>query len=69
MLVVPQISYDYNTNVIACTAANRVGRTRKEMVLTVQCEICVCVYVCASVCMCVPVCCFVPVCEFVCVCV
>ncbi|XP_076438579.1 LOW QUALITY PROTEIN: kin of IRRE-like protein 1 [Babylonia areolata] len=35
-LSIPQISYDYNGNTVACTASNSVGRTRKEMTLIVQ---------------------------------
>ncbi|KAL8589034.1 hypothetical protein ACOMHN_055047 [Nucella lapillus] len=35
-LTLHQISYDYNGQTIACTAANSVGRSRKEMTLTVQ---------------------------------
>ncbi|XP_070203470.1 kin of IRRE-like protein 1 [Littorina saxatilis] len=36
ILIIHQISYDYNGDTIACTAANRVGRTRKEMTLRVE---------------------------------
>ncbi|XP_076438716.1 kin of IRRE-like protein 1 [Babylonia areolata] len=35
-LTIPQISHDYNGDTIACTAANSVGRSRKEMTLTVE---------------------------------
>ena len=38
MLIIHQISYDYNGDIIACTASNRVGRTRKEMTLKVECK-------------------------------
>ena len=39
MLIIHQISYDYNGDIIACTASNRVGRTRREMTLKVECEL------------------------------